>query len=168
MTSVAPHFLAKSRRSGCLSIEMTFEAPFSAAMGALDHDDVAEQHVAVLEPVQHLTHRAVHRRNRVVRQDVRHLEDVVAGRQEVVLGVAAVAVRVLVQRELHAPALAMRADVMLATHAPVAAIARIEERKRDAVAFLQRSSQRVRGDALAEARDHAGELVARHPSHVRA
>jgi hypothetical protein len=35
ITSVAPHFLAKSRRSGCRSIEMTFDAPFSAAMAAV-------------------------------------------------------------------------------------------------------------------------------------
>jgi hypothetical protein len=34
ITSVAPHCFAKSRRSGCLSIEMTFDAPFSAAIAA--------------------------------------------------------------------------------------------------------------------------------------
>src|SRR5215475_10696377 len=136
------------------------------AARALDGDDVTELHARVLEPVQHLAHGAVHRRNCFVRQDVGHLEDVVAGRQEVVLGVAAVAVWVLVQRELHAPALAMRADVMLAARAPVAAIARIEERKGDAVAFLQRLAERIRRDALAEARHHTRELVARNPAHV--
>ena len=34
MTSVAPHFRASSRRWACPSMEMTFEAPFSAATAA--------------------------------------------------------------------------------------------------------------------------------------
>jgi hypothetical protein len=52
---------------------------------ALDDHDVAELHLGVLDPVQHLAERAVHRRDRLVGRHVRHLEDVVARRQEVVL-----------------------------------------------------------------------------------
>src|SRR5207245_9259775 len=133
---------------------------------ALEDDYVAELDGGVLEAVEHLAHRAVHRRDRLVGQDVGHLEHVMAGRQEVVLGVTAVAVRVLVQRELHAPALTMRTGVMLAAHAPVTPIARVEERKRDAIAFLQWPPQGIRRDALTEARNHPGELVTGHPPHV--
>src|SRR4030095_16348979 len=68
---------------------------------------------------------------------------------------------------LHAPALAVRANVMFTAHAPVATIARVEERKRDAIAFLQRPPKRIRRNALAETRDHAGELVTGHAAHVR-
>src|SRR5206468_7910999 len=73
-----------------------------------------------------------------------------------------------VEVELHAPPVAVRARVMLAADAPVAAIARVEERERDAVAFLQRPPQRVGVDALAERVHDAGELVARHPAQVGA
>ena len=133
---------------------------------ALDGHDVAELHVRVLDAVKHLAERAVHRRDRLVGQDVGHGEDVVAGRQVVVLGVAAVAVRVLVQVELHALALAVRAGVVLPAHAPVAAVAGIEEREGDPVAFLQRPPQRVRGDAATQGVDHAGELVTGHPAQI--
>src|SRR5262249_61136505 len=81
---------------------------------------------------------------------------------EVVLAMSAVAMRVLVERELLAHPMAMRARVVLAAHAPVTPVAGREERKRDAVAFPQRSPQRVGGDTLAERMHHAGELVAGH------
>src|SRR6185503_20102457 len=84
----------------------------------------------------------------------------------VVLGVTAVTVGVLVQREQLALAMAMRAGVMLAAHAPVAAVAGVEERKGDAIALLEGPPQRVGGDPLAERVDHTGELVTGHAPDV--
>src|SRR5262249_57257600 len=69
--------------------------------------------------------------------------------------------------ELHAPALAVRAHVVLAAHAPVAAVAGVEEWKRDAIAFLQRLAERIRRDALAQTVHHSCEFVAGHAAHVR-
>jgi len=136
------------------------------AAGALDHHDVAELQFGVLEAVEDLAERAVDRRDRLVRKRVGHLEHVVARRQEVVLRVAAVTIRILVQGELLAAAIAMRARVMLAADAPVAAVARVEERERDAVALFERPAQRVGGDALAEAVHDTRELVPGHLAHV--
>ena len=126
---------------------------------ALDGHDIAELHVRVLDAVEHLAEGAVDRGDGLVGQDVGHREDVVAGRQVVVVGVAAVAVGVLVQVELLALALPVRAGVVLAADAPVAAVAGIEEGKGHPVAFLQGPPQRVCGDAAPQAVDHAGELV---------
>src|SRR4030095_17108230 len=86
----------------------------------------------------------------------------------VVVGVAAVAVRILVEVELHAPARAMRTGVMLAADAPVAAIARIEERKCDAVALLEGPPERIGLHPASEAVHDARELVAGHPPQIRA
>jgi hypothetical protein len=132
----------------------------------LDDHDVAELHVGVLDAVEHLAEGAVDGRDGLVGQRVGHGEDVVAGRQVVVVGVAAVAVGVLVQVELRAPALPVRAGVVLAANAPVAAVAGVEEGKGDPVALLEGSLQRVRGDALTQAVDHARELVPGHAAQV--
>src|SRR6266536_3426685 len=129
---------------------------------ALDHHDVPELHLRILYAVKDLAQGAVHGRDGVVGKHVGHLEDVVAGRQVVVIGVAAVAVRVLVEVELHAPARAMRAGVMLAADAPVAAIARIEEREGDAVALLEGPPEGVGLHAAPEAVHDPRELVAGH------
>ena len=61
------------------------------------------------------------------------------------LRIAAVAVRVLGQVELLAAARAMRTRVVLGAHAPVAAVAGVEERKRDAIALERRALLRVPG-----------------------
>jgi hypothetical protein len=137
------------------------------AARALDHYHVAELHLRRLQPVEHLAQRAVHGGNGVVGQLDGHLEDVVAGGQVVVLRVPAVAVRVLVQGELVALALPVRAGVMLAADAPVAAVARVEEGEGDAVALLERVPEGVELDALAQDRYHAGELVAGDAPDIR-
>src|SRR5262249_45477728 len=54
-----------------------------------------------------------------------------------------------------------------AADTPVAAIARGEERKRNAIAFFQRPAERIGRHALAETVHDAGELVTGHAAHVR-
>ena len=139
------------------------------AARALDDDDVAELHLRVLEAVEHLAERAVHRRDRVVREHVRHLERRSGRAAGVVLGVAAVAVRVLVEVELHAPPLAVRARVMLAAHAPVAPVARREERetRRDRLPSGAGAASRS-STPLPRLWTTPGELVTGHAAQVRA
>src|SRR5439155_13163218 len=74
---------------------------------------------------------------------------------------------VLVEVELDAAPLARGAGVMVAANAPVAAVARIEEREGDAIAFLEGPLERVGLDALAQAVDDARELVTGHPPEIR-
>jgi len=62
----------------------------------------------------------------------------------------------------------MRTGVVLAPDAPVAAIARIEEREGDAVALLERPPERIGLHPAPEAVHDARELVAGHPPQIRA
>src|SRR5206468_7402145 len=92
-------------------------------------------------------------------------EDRATGAQVVVLGEGAVKVR-----ELRWTGRALdlgRAGGRLVRQARVAASARIEIRVGDAIALLQRATQRVGLHSRAELGDSAGHLVAEDPAVVR-
>jgi len=56
--------------------------------------------------------------------------------------------------------------VVLSANAPVAAIARIEEREGDAIALLQRPTERVGLDTAPQAVNHPRELVTGHATEI--
>ncbi len=100
----APNARASSSRPGIWSTTITEAAPMSLATAAACTPRppapwmttrTAEAEAGLVQPEDHLGQRAVHRRHQRVGQLVRHLEEVAAGPQIVVLGEGAVEVREL-------------------------------------------------------------------------
>ena len=124
---------------------------------ALDDHGVAGTHPRPLQRRHHRGHGAVDRRQCLVRQVAVDPEDELPRLQEVVVGEASVAVRVLAHRTSEIEV--RRAVRVFATDAVVAAMARRVVGEEHPIPFLQPLAKVVCGDARPERVYPSGELV---------